>query len=134
NTKMIIVFLAILPIFLILYPLVQVNAGIVPILIVIVIYAIGYTYVLRFFVFEEMKLRKMVKDVDDNKISGIEHFWGIDKIGGGEEDDGMNYYSLKDNYSGSARGLLVVMDKGSTVGVPEGHFESYRRTKEQFLR
>lgn len=134
NKKMFFALAAFLPIFVPLYFLMRLEVGIVSYIVVIGIYLFVYFQFSRFFIFEERRLRSMVKELDDNKVSGIEHFWKIDKIGGGKEDEGMKYYSIDGSRYGTTRGLVVTMDRGSTVGVPEGHFENFRKTKEAFLR
>lgn len=134
NSKMVFAFLALLPIVVPLYILANAEAGFIPIIIVVVVYGAMYSVFIRLGILEEKRLREMVKELDDNKVSGVEHFWGIDKIGGGKEDDGTIYYSFKGSKHGTTRGLVVMMDRGSTIGVPEGHFENYRKTKEEFLR
>jgi len=134
NKKMFFAVMAFLPVFIPIWILMDVGVGIIPILIVVGIYLIGYFYFARFIIFEERRLRKMIRELDENKISGIEHFWGIDKIGGGKDDDGTIYYSYEGTRSGTTRGLVVMMDRGSVIGVPKGHYTNFRRTKERFLR
>jgi len=134
NKKMFYALIALLPIFIPLAFLMQMEVGIMPYVVVVGIYLFVFFQFARLVIFEEKRLRKMVRELDENKISGIEHFWKIDKIGGGKDDEGMKYYSLDGSRYGTTRGLVVTMDRGSTVGVPEGHFENFRKTKEDFLR
>src|SRR5699024_3450362 len=134
NKKMFFAVMAFLPIFIPLGILMDVGAGWLPIVVVAGIYLTVYFYFARFFIFEERRLRRMVRELDENKISGIEHFWGIDKIGGGKDDDGTIYYSFKGSRTGTTRGLVIVMDRGSVIGVPKGYYKTFRRTKEAFLR
>src|SRR5699024_5168008 len=134
NKKMFYELIAILIIFIPLAFLMQMEVGIMPYVVVVGIYLFVFFQFARLVIFEEKRLRKMVRELDENKISGIEHFWKIDKIGGGKDDEGMKYYSLDGSRYGTTRGLVVTMDRGSTVGVPEGHFENFRKTKEDFLR
>lgn len=134
NTKMLWAFLAMLPIFALLTPMIQAGVSIYPIIVVSVIYLIGYSFIIRYVIFEEKRLRKMVRELDENRISEMSHFWGNDKIGDGEEDDGIIYYSYTGSSKGTTKGLVVKLERGSTVGVPEGHYEDYRRVKENFLR
>lgn len=134
NKKMFFAVMLFLPIFIPLAILMDIGAGWIPLIIVAGIYMLIYFYVARFLIFEEKRLRKMVRELDDNKVSGIEHFWEVDKIGGGKEDDGTIYYSFKGSATGTTRGLVVMMDRGSVIGVPKGHYKTFRRTKEQFLR
>lgn len=134
NKKMIIGLIAFLPLLIIVYPLIDGGIQLIPLLIVVCLYMVGYFYFARFVLFEEKRLRKMVKELDKNRVSEIDHFWYIDKIGGGKNDDGMIYYAYDMKAGGTTKGLIIKFDRGSTVGVPAGHYESYRETKQRFMR
>lgn len=134
NQKMIYAVVAFLPLFILLYPLIDGGVSILPLIIVVAVYLFGYTYFFRFIIFEEKRLRNMVRELDANRVSGVDHFWGIDKIGGGETDDGMIYYAYKGSSKGTTRGLVIKFDRGSTVGVPYGHYKNFRKTKQNFMR
>lgn len=132
NKKMIGLFLAILPYIGLLSIFMKLGVGILPIIILTVVYLFLLSFFIRYWVFEEPRLKKMIQEKDDNKISGVDHFWGIDKVGSGVRDSGQFYYQRSEGKL--KRGLVVYYDTGSTVGVPEGHYEEYRRTKNEFLR
>lgn len=132
NKKMIGLFLAILPYIGLLSIFMKLGVGILPIIILTVVYLFLLSFFVRYWVFEEPRLKKMIQEKDDNKISGVDHFWGIDKVGSGVRDSGQIYYQRSEGKL--KRGLVVYFDTGSTVGVPEGHYEEYRKTKNEFLR
>ncbi|PER55677.1 hypothetical protein CN495_07950 [Bacillus thuringiensis] len=132
NKKMIGLFLAILPYIGLLSIFMKLGVGILPIIILTVVYLFLLSFFIRYWVFEEPRLKKMIQEKDDNVISGVDHFWGIDKVGNGVRDSGQIYYQRSEGKL--KRGLVVYYDTGSTVGVPEGHYEEYRRTKNEFLR
>lgn len=134
NQKMVYAVVAFLPLIFLLYPLVDGGVDFLPIIVVVSIYMFIYTYFFRFVILEEKKLRNMIRELDNNRVSGVDHFWGIDKIGGGKTDDGMIYYAYKGNSKGTTKALIVKFDRGSTIGVPVGHYENFRKTKERFLR
>ncbi|MGN4723845.1 hypothetical protein ACTFR8_22720 [Bacillus cereus group sp. MYBK15-3] len=132
NKKMVGVFFAILPYVGLLSIFMKLGAGIIPIVVMTGIYLFIFSFFIRYWVFEEVRLRKMVQEKDDNVISGVSHFWGTDKVGSGERDDGLIYYQREG--AKLKRGLVVYFDRRSNVGVPEGHYEQYRKTKNEFLR
>lgn len=132
NKKMVGVFFAILPYVGLLSIFMKLGAGIIPIVVMTGIYLFIFSFFIRYWVFEEVRLRKMIQEKDDNVISGVSHFWGIDKVGSGERDDGLIYYQREG--AKLKRGLVVYFDRRSNVGVPEGHYEQYRKTKNEFLR
>lgn len=132
NKKMIGLFLAILPYIGLLSIFMKLGVGILPIIILTIVYIFLLSFFIRYWVFEEPRLKKMIQEKDDNKISGVDHFWGMDKVGNGVRDSGQFYYQRSEGKL--KRGLVVYYDTGSTVGVPEGHYEEYRRTKNEFLR
>lgn len=134
NKKMLYAFIAFIPIFALLTPLIQAQAGLLPIMIVVVVYMVIYIYFLRFIVFEERRLKRMLRELDDNRVSEVDHFWGIDKVEDRGENDGMIYYSYKGAARGITSGLVVMLERGSTVGVPVGHYREYRKTMERFFR
>lgn len=131
NRKMVEMVVALLPFIFMIYPMLQGGVRWVPIAIVSVVYAILYIYFLRFRIFEENLLRKMVQELDKNKISGLDHFWGINKIGDKGMDDGVIHYKRLVTME---RGIVVAFDRGSTVGVEEGNYTRFRQTKMDFLR
>lgn len=132
NTKMIGVFVAILPYVGLLSIFMKLGVGVLPILLMTLFYLFIFSFFIRYWVFEETRLKKMVQEKDDNVISGVDHFWGIDKVGDGNTDDGLIYYQRSEGKL--KRGLVVYFDKGSNVGVPKGHYEEFRRVKNEFLR
>ncbi|MBE7114550.1 hypothetical protein FT641_17975 [Bacillus paranthracis] len=132
NKKMVGVFFAILPYVGLLSIFMKLGAGIIPIIVMTGIYLFIFSFFIRYWVFEEVRLRKMIQEKDDNVISGVSHFWGTDKVGSGERDDGLIYYQREG--AKLKRGLVVYFDRRSNVGVPEGHYEQYRKTKNEFLR
>ncbi|KTF59111.1 MULTISPECIES: hypothetical protein [Bacillus amyloliquefaciens group] len=132
NKKMVGMTFALIPYFILLYPLLQGGVKVLALIIVTVVYAVLYFYFIRFWVLEEKRLRRMVRELDDNRVSGVSHFWGIDKIGGGNRDNGVIYYQR--DGSRLKRGLVVYFDRGSTVGVPKGHYDQFRKTKMEFMR
>lgn len=132
NKKMIGMFVAILPYIGIMSVLLKVGAGLIPILVVTAMYLVIFAYFLRYWVFEEVRLRKMLREKDENEISQANHFWLIDKVGSGKRDDGLIYYQR--DGSTLKRGLVVYFDRGSNVGVPKGHYNQFRKTKMEFMR
>ena len=96
-------------------------------LIGLVTFLIAHFYLIRFVVFEERRLKKMMRTLDENKRSGVDHFWGIDEI----EDDGVIRYK----YSlGLRKAVIVKVVRGSTVGVASDFKERYKYSNLTFTR
>lgn len=131
NKKVVEMIAALLPYIFMLYPMMQGGVRWLPILIVSAGYALVYVYFIRFRILEEIRLRNMVRELDENRISGVDHFWGINKIGNKGSDDGIIHYK---RMGSTERGLVVYFDRGSTVGVEEGNYTRFRQTKMDFLR
>lgn len=129
NKKVLEMALAILPYFVLMYPLMSGGVRLIPLIIVTVCYGVIYVYFIRFRIIEESRLRDMVNELDKNKMSGLDHFWQINKL----QDNGVIHYVL-DPTVGKELGVVVSFDRGSTVGVPVGNFTRYRQTKMLFLR
>lgn len=131
NKKVVEMVIALLPYMLMMYPMLQGGVKILPMVVITVVYAFLYTYFMRFRIFEESRLRGMIRELDKNKVSGVDHFWGINKIGSRGEDDGVIHYQRERK---TTRGLVVAFDRGSTVGVQEGNYRRFREAKMHFLR
>lgn len=131
NKKMVEAVLGLAPYMFLMYPMLQGGVKLLPMFIVTAVYAVLYLYFIRFRILEESRLRKMVRELDKNRVSGVNHFWGINKIGNRGEDDGVIHYQREQK---TTRGLVIAFDRGSTVGVQEGNFRRFRETKMEFLR
>lgn len=131
ERKIIEMVIGIFPYLIMMYPLLQGGAGFLPILIITVIYAIIYSYFLRYRILEEGRLRKMVREMDSNKQSGVEKFWYITKIANGETNAGEIHYDRSDTME---RALVVTYDRGSLVGIPEGSYTAHRQAKMDFMK
>lgn len=129
NRKVVEMALAVMPYFFLMYPMMSGGARLFPMLIVTICFGVVYIYFFRFRILEENRLRSMVNELDKNKISGLDHFWQINKL----QDNGVIHYVL-DASVGKELGIVVAFDRGSTVGVPKGNFTRFRQTKMQFLR
>lgn len=93
----------------------------------LVTFLIAHFYLVRFVVFEERRLKKMMRTLDENKRSGVDHFWGIDEI----EDDGVIRYK----YSlGLRKAVIVKVVRGSTVGVADDFKDRYKYSNLTFTR
>lgn len=95
--------------------------------IAVVFYLIIYVYILRFLVFEELKLKKMLKVLDENKISSSEYFWGISKI----DPDGVIHYRYN---IGIRKSVVVKVTRGSMVGVSSDFSSRFKECNLNFVR
>ena len=132
DGKVIKMVIGFIPYMVFLYLLLQLNSGIFPIILMSIAYLFIYSYYFRFVILEETRLKKMLAELDANNYSEIDHFWGINKISSSGESDGMIQY--ENNGVNLTRALVVGFDKGSTVGVPQGHYALYRKAKEEFIK
>lgn len=131
NRKMVELVVMMLPYMFMMFPMIQGGVKLAPILVVTGVYIVLYYYFIRFRILEEKRLREMIRELDENRVSGVNHFWGINKIGHSEADDGVIYY---ERVLRTERGLVIAFDRGSTVGVPRGNYTRFRQTKMEFLR
>lgn len=97
-----------------------------------IVYILIYTVYLRFAVFEEVKQRKQMKELENNKISNVSYFWEWDKIGKDQRDDGLIY--IQSNGISLRRAYIVGIDYGSMIGVPSSYYRLFRQTEQDFLR
>lgn len=97
-----------------------------------VLYLIGYSFVLRFAVFEESRQKEQMRELENNKYSDLTYFWQLDKVGTGERDNGMLY--LQSDGLTIRRAFIVEVDSGSTIGVPENAYRNYREVWQKFYR
>lgn len=91
------------------------------------IFMIVYVYILRFIVFEERRLKKMLKSLDENKISSSEYFWGIHEI----DRDGVIHYKYN---TGLKKSVIVKVSRGSMVGVPGNFGDRFKEANLKFVR
>lgn len=131
SAKIVEMVIALIPYFFLLFPLMQ-GGQIIPMIIITVVYAFLFLIFFRFRIMEEGRLRRMLRELDANKLSGLNYFWGINKIGSKGIDDGVIHYER----SGIAteRGLVVTYNRGSLVAVPEGSYTDYREAKIRFIQ
>lgn len=94
----------------------------------IVTFLIVYIYVVRFLVFEERRLKKMLKSLEENKISRNEYFWGIDEI----DEEGVIHYRY--NVGKLKKAVIVKVVRGSRVGVPDEFEEKFKACNLKFVR
>lgn len=128
NKKVIEMVIAFFPYILFMYLMMQSSAKLIPMLVFSGIYALLFSYFFRIRILEENRLKKLINELDANRYSGIDYFWGINKI----SDDGLIHYE-KDSEK-NVRGYVVFFDRGSTVGVSEGNYTQFRLSKQEFLR
>ena len=96
------------------------------------LYLFGYTFVLRFAVFEESRQKEQMRELENNKYSDLTYFWQLDKVGTGERDNGMLY--IQSDGLTIRRAYIVEVDSGSTIGVPENAYRNYREVWQKFFR
>lgn len=96
------------------------------------LYLFGYTYVLRFAVFEESRQKQQMMELENNKYSDLAYFWQLDKVGSGERDNGLLY--IQSDGLTIRRSYIVEVDSGSTIGVPENAYQNYREVWQKFFR
>lgn len=92
-----------------------------------VIYLIIYSFILRFIVFEERRLKKMLKNLEEHKISKSDYFWGIDEI----DNDGVIHYRYN---VGLKKAVIVKVCRGSTVGKGDNFESDYSDSNLKFVR
>lgn len=132
NRKVVEMAIWVVPYLIMLLPLLRSGIRVLPLIIVTLGYAFAYTYVIRFRILEERRLKKMVGDLDANRFSGIDYIWGINKIGSSRDDDGVIYYERTG--SSPIQGVVVSFDRGSTVAVSPNTYRNFRKVKADFLR
>lgn len=132
NKKVIEMVIALVPYIVFLYFMLQIGSRVFPMLIFTGIYLFLYSYFFRFRILEENRLKKMLIELDNNRYSGVDHFWGINKIGDEDEFDGLIHYEKNSNKN--VRAYVVYFDRGSTIGVEKGNYTNFRITKQEFLR
>lgn len=132
SLKIIQMTVGIIPYFFMLFPLMQGNVRIIPIIIITIGYLFVYSFFLRYVIFEEGRLRKMLRELDNNKVSGIDYFWQNNKIGSKGLDEGIIHYERSGDFT--ERGLVVTYKRGSLIAVPPSAYTEYRQTKMAFMR
>lgn len=131
GTKLLLLAMGLMPYFGIFFMLNAIpSVGVF--IILTVIYMIIYSFYARFIVFEESKQRKQMQELENNKYSDMSYFWEWDKVGVGNRDNGLAY--IQSDGISLRRAYLIKVDSGSDVGVPEGHYRSYRQTLQDFYR
>lgn len=96
-------------------------------LITVLIYLFLYSFLIRFFVLEEIKLKKMLKTLESNKISKSDYFWGIEEI----DDTGVIHYRYN---NGLKKAVVVKVSRGSLIGKPEDFFDRHYEYTLKFVR
>lgn len=133
TKKMVIAFIGIIPYVVGVLLLYSAIPNLPIIIAFTLIYLIFYLWLLRTFVLEEQVLRDSLYEMQDNKKSGYEYFWEIDKVGDNVgRDDGLLY--LRQDGTTLKRGLIISFDSGSIVGTSDDFIENYRKTQQKFLR
>lgn len=132
NKKVVEMVIAFIPYMIFMYFMLQIGSRVFPMLIFTLIYIFIFSFFFRFRILEENRLKKMLYELDNNRYSGADHFWGINKISDTKESNGLIHYEK--NSIKNVRGYVVHFDRGSTVGVPQGNYTNYRKTKQDFLR
>ena len=97
-----------------------------------ILYLIGYSFILRFAVFEESRQKEQMRELENNKYSDLSYFWQLDKIGSGKRDNGLLY--IQSDGLTIRRAYVVEVDSGSTIGVPENAYQNYREVWQKFFR
>lgn len=131
NKKVVEMCVALIPYMFMMYPMLQGGVRLPPMIVVTLGYIFIYGYFFRYRIMEESRLRNMLREIDKNRVSGVDHFWGINKVGSKGQDDGVIHYQREVK---TTRGLVVAFDRGSTVGVAKGNYRRFRETKMSFLR
>lgn len=132
NKKIVYMAIGLLPYLVFMYFMMQIGVRIFPIIISTLVYLFGYSYFFRFVILEENRLKSLLYELDNNRYSGVDTFWGINKIGDEGESDGLIYYEK--NSLKNTRAYVIHFDRGSTVGVPVGNYTAYREAKQEFMR
>lgn len=96
-------------------------------LVVMGIYLFFYSFLIRFFVLEEIKLKRMLKTLEANKISKSDYFWGIEEI----DDSGVIHYRYN---NGLKKAVVVKVNRGSLVGKPDDFFDTHYDYTLKFVR
>lgn len=110
-----------------LYALKVSNDSVQVLIIAILVYAFLYSYLIRYFVFEERRLKRMMKTLDRNKVSRADYFWGIDEI----DPKGVIKYKYS---TGLRRAVVVKVTRGSAVGVPDSFEDNFKELNLKFTR
>lgn len=97
-----------------------------------ILYLIGYSFILRFAVFEESRQKEQMRELENNKYSDLSYFWQLDKVGYGERDNGLLY--IQSDGLTIRRAYILEVDSGSTIGVPENAYQNYREVWQKFYR
>lgn len=84
-------------------------------------YALMYIFYLRFIIFEEMTWKRIFKNLETYKISGVDYFWGIDRI----EKSGIIHYKYG-GHGGIRKGIIIKIIPGTLVGKAEDYEEKYK--------
>lgn len=132
NKKVVYMSIGLLPYIVFMYFMMQIGVRIFPLIISTLVYLFGYSYFFRFVILEENRLKSLLYELDNNRYSGIDTFWGINKIGDEGDSDGLIYYEK--NSLKNTRAYVIHFDRGSTIGVPEGNYTNYREAKQEFMR
>lgn len=93
----------------------------------VLFYIFIYSFIIRFVVLEENKLKRMLKNLEENKVSTNEYFWGIEEI----DDEGIIHYRYN---NGLKKAVVVKVNRGSLIGVDTDFNRRYTEVMLDFLR
>lgn len=103
------------------------STTLLPLFLLTFMFLIMAIYYIRFVMFEEKRLKKSVKDSDNNRYVRIDHFNAIQEI----RDDGLIVYQYQE---GVKRAYVIRIRRGSKVGVPDGFMEQQKLVLNGFLQ
>lgn len=127
NAKVAVMAIIIISYFFLVIPIMDNTTSITPVLFLTGIYVVLLYYLVRFYMFEESRLKKLVRELDNNKKSSISYFNSVQGI---TKQGMIKYqYSLEIKYA-----MVVYVQRGSKVGVPLGFMEDQINVMNDFLR
>lgn len=91
------------------------------------LYLFFYSFLIRYYVLEERRLKRMLKTLEANKISKSDYFWGIEEI----DDKGVIHYRYN---NGLQKAIVVKISRGSLIGKPDDFFETHSQITLKFIR
>lgn len=98
----------------------------VPVALLTFMYIVLLYYMARFYMFEESRLKRTVEELDKNKVVSPNHFNAVQNV----TTEGMikYQYELEIKFA-----LVVYVQRGSKVGVPEGFMEEQVEVLNSFI-
>lgn len=127
NGKMAVMFGILFSYFFLLILVLNNTTYLIPAVVLTFMYVIVLYYMVRFYMFEESRLKRTVEELDKNKIVSPNHFNAVQNV----TTEGMikYQYELEIKFA-----LVVYVQRGSKVGVPEGFMEEQVDVYNRFIQ